>query len=163
MEDLYRKKKNSQIDNSLTILSFMLIPPDSRGMSPLPIIFVSLTERQELIMLVLCNFCQHTPLLTHLGDVIKRAVQYCRSIRVCFMICLLYKTHSLKLADPGKLFEQVYQQGLEAGLLLLGFRISFPTDSQTMLLQNLIGRLPCFLSFFGCLFANDFLVLSQMI
>ena len=62
-------------------------------------------------MLVLCNFCQHTPLLTHLGDIIKRAVQYHRSMRVCFMICLLYETHSLKLADPGK----IVQTGLSAG------------------------------------------------
>ena len=69
------------------------------------------------------------------------------------MICLLYETHSSKLADPGK----IVQTGLSAGS-----RFS-PSDYQMMPLQNLIRRLPMFSLFFGCLFAKDFLVLSQII
>jgi hypothetical protein len=45
-------------------------------------------ETGQLVMLVLRRFCQHTPLLNHLGDVIKRAVQYRRSMRVCFIVNL---------------------------------------------------------------------------
>ena len=42
-------------------------------------------ETGQLVMVVLRRFCQYTPLLTHLGDVIKRAVQSRRSMRVCFI------------------------------------------------------------------------------
>ena len=45
-------------------------------------------ETGQLVMLVLRQFCQYTPLLTHLGDVIKRAVQSRRSMRVCFIVNL---------------------------------------------------------------------------
>ena len=86
----------------------MLIPLDSRNVSTTNNLHVFDKETGQLVMLVLCNFCQHTPLLTHLGDVINRAVQYHRSMRVCFMICLLYETHSLKLADPGKIIQGIF-------------------------------------------------------
>jgi hypothetical protein len=39
-------------------------------------------ETGQPIMLILRQFCQHIPLLTHLADVIKRAVQYRKSMRV---------------------------------------------------------------------------------
>jgi hypothetical protein len=51
--------------------------------SPTEDLLIIDSETGELVVLVLRRFCQHTPLLTHLGDVIKRAVQYRKSMRVC--------------------------------------------------------------------------------
>ena len=77
------------------------------------------------------------------------------------MICLLYKTHSLKLADPGK----IVQTGLSAG-----------SQSQPSIawVQNILSKQlsddaiakpdwETAHAFFGCLFPKDFLVLSLMI
>lgn len=59
-----------------------------RDISPTEDLLIFDHETGQLVMLVLRRFCQHTPLLNHLGDVIKRAVQYRRSIRVCFIVNL---------------------------------------------------------------------------
>ena len=59
-----------------------------RDISPTEDLLIFDHETGQLVMLVLRRFCQHTPLLNHLGDVIKRAVQYRRSMRVCFIVNL---------------------------------------------------------------------------
>jgi hypothetical protein len=53
-----------------------------RDISPTEDLIIFDNETGQLVMLVLRRFCQHTPLLTHLGDVIKRAVEYRKSMRV---------------------------------------------------------------------------------
>jgi hypothetical protein len=59
-----------------------------RDISPTEDLLIFDNETGQLVMLVLRRFCQHTPLLTHLGDVIKKGIQYRRSMRVCFIINL---------------------------------------------------------------------------
>ena len=59
-----------------------------RDILPTKDILIFDNETGQLVMLVLRRFCQYTPLLTHLGDVIKRAVQSRRSMRVCFIVNL---------------------------------------------------------------------------
>jgi hypothetical protein len=56
-----------------------------RDISPTEDLLVFDNETGQLVMLVVRRFCQYTPLLTHLGDVIKRAVQSRRSMRVYFI------------------------------------------------------------------------------
>jgi hypothetical protein len=56
--------------------------------SPTKDLLIYNNDTGQLVMLVLRQFCQHAPLLTHLGDVIKRAIQYRKSMRVCFVVNL---------------------------------------------------------------------------
>ena len=57
-----------------------------RDISPTQDLLIFDNETKELVMLVLRQFVGHAPLLTHMGDVIKRGVQYCISMRVCFVV-----------------------------------------------------------------------------
>lgn len=54
----------------------------------------------ELIMLVIRNFCSEPNLLSHIDDVIKQAVDYRRSMRVCHFnqFLMLYNNNLLLLA-----------------------------------------------------------------
>jgi hypothetical protein len=59
-----------------------------RDISPTEDLLIFDNNSRKLVMLVLRQFCPHTPLLTHLGDVIKRAVEHRRSMRVSFIVNL---------------------------------------------------------------------------
>jgi hypothetical protein len=59
-----------------------------RDISPTEDLLILDNDTGQLVMLILRRFCQHGPLLTHLGNVIKRAVEYRRSMRVSFIVDL---------------------------------------------------------------------------
>jgi hypothetical protein len=95
----YYMKHGKQPDKRLR--RYPLFPVDlsklQRDISPTDDLLIFDKKTKQLVMLVLRNFVGHTPLLTHMGDVIKRGIQYRKSMRVCFVTGLFTSSVFMEL------------------------------------------------------------------
>ena|ERR1700679_411391 len=65
--------------------------------SPTEDLLIFDTKTKKIVVLVLRQFVGHAALLTHMAGVIKRGIQYRKSMRVCFVVDLFTSSVLMKL------------------------------------------------------------------